>query len=127
MKQVFTIPGRLDGLNEYTASCRSHAQVGARVKRRNQEAVCWAIKAARLKPMETPVNVRITWFEKPKRKGAMMRDRDNIQFAVKFILDALVEMGIIPDDGFNDIGDVNHKCYRASDEARIVVELEEIC
>lgn len=125
MKQTFEIPGRLDGLNEYTAACRSHAQVGGRVKRRNQEAVCWAIKRALLKPMETPVNIKISWYEKPKRKGSRMRDRDNIQFAVKFILDALVEMGIIPDDGFDEIGKIEHKCYRASDEARIIVELEE--
>lgn len=126
MKQKFEISGRLDGCNEYTNACRSHAQLGARLKRQNQEKVCWAIKAAHLSPMEPPVNVRITWFEKPKRKGSRMRDRDNIQFAVKFVLDALVEMGVIKDDGFDDIGDVNHKCYRASGEARIIVELEEV-
>ncbi|MDU2821477.1 MAG: RusA family crossover junction endodeoxyribonuclease [Eggerthella lenta] len=125
MRQEFEVPGRLDGMNEYTAACRSHAQMGGRVKRRNQEAVCRAIKAAGLKPMRTPVNVRITWYEKPKRPGSRMRDRDNIQFAVKFVLDALVEMGVIPDDGFDDVGDVKHECYRASENPRIIIELEE--
>lgn len=125
MRQTFEVSGRLAGLNEYTRACRTHRQLGAKMKRENQDAVLLAIKEAHLKPMMTPVNVRIAWYEKPKRKGARMRDRDNIQFAVKFILDALVEMQIIPDDGFDEVGDVNHKCYRASGDARIVVELEE--
>ena len=48
--------------------------------------------------------VRFEYHEKSKR-----RDADNIASAKKFILDALVEMGVLPDDsrkyvkGFYDV------------------------
>jgi Holliday junction resolvase RusA-like endonuclease len=48
--------------------------------------------------------VRFEWHEKTKR-----RDADNIAFAKKFILDALVKMGVLPNDsrkyvkGFYDV------------------------
>ena len=48
--------------------------------------------------------VRFEWHERTKR-----RDADNIASAKKFILDALVEMGVLPDDsrkyvkGFYDV------------------------
>lgn len=60
MRQEFTIRGRLDGLNEYTSSNRSNQFNGARRKRANEEIVGWAIKAAGLKPMRTPVRIHVT-------------------------------------------------------------------
>lgn len=123
MRQQFEIPGRLAGLNEYTRACRANRQLGARMKRENQDAALRAIKAARLRPMRCPVDVHCTWYEKPGR--GRLRDKDNIQMGVKFVLDALVEAGIIPDDGWGQIGRISHDCFRASGEAHILIELEE--
>ena len=55
MRQTFTIPGRLYGFNEYTKANRANPYAGARMKRDNQDIVCWAIKKAKLKPCKTPV------------------------------------------------------------------------
>ena len=53
--QEFVIPGRLPGLNDYTAACRGRAIAGGKMKHRAQDAVREAIRAAGLEPIETPV------------------------------------------------------------------------
>ncbi len=120
MRQEFVIPGRLPGLNEYTGACRSGARAGGSFKRRHQDAVCWAIRAAGLRPVAGKVNVSITWVE-----PNMRRDKDNIRFGAKFILDALVEMGIVPNDSWTYIGELSDRYYVNKSDPKIIVELEE--
>lgn len=91
--QSFTIPGRLPGLNEYTRSCRGNKYGGNNVKQDAQTLVGIALRAARLRGVRAPVRMAFRWYEEDKR-----RDIDNIAFAKKFILDALVKTGILPDD-----------------------------
>ena len=92
---VYTIQGRLAGLNDYTESCRTNAYKGAKCKKDNQK-ICkdniplWLRKKA----LNFPVIMEITWTERNRR-----RDPDNIAFAKKFILDSLVEAGVFPGDG----------------------------
>ncbi len=106
MAIVLEISGRLDGLNEYTRACRSKSwQAGAEMKKRNEAKVIACI-LDQLKDVyiDYPVTVEFVWFEKDSR-----RDLDNIAFAKKFILDAMVKMGTLKDDsqkyiqGFTDI------------------------
>lgn len=96
-KNYFVIEYRLPGLNEYTNDNRSHAQEGARVKRETENIIMTFITIAKrrgtLKPTPAPVRVNIEWHEKTRK-----RDPDNIVFAKKFILDALVKCGIIQND-----------------------------
>ena len=53
--------------------------------------------------MERPVHVTFVWLEPNHR-----RDKDNVAFAKKFILDALQKKGVLPNDnnkwisGFTD-------------------------
>ena len=88
---------KLPGLNEYTNANREHTQAGAAFKRKTEKDIAIFIQMARLKrelvPIKTPVRLRIEWHEKTAR-----RDPDNIISAKKFILDALVKCGILPDD-----------------------------
>jgi hypothetical protein len=126
MRQQFVIDGRLDGLNEYTRACRSNPLAGARMKRGNQDIVCRFIKAAKLKPCKTPVYIHYAYYEAPKRKGARLRDRRNISsFASKVIEDALQEMGIIDDDGWDEVLGGEELFFRATGSPRIVVTIEE--
>ena len=127
MIQQFEIPGRLDGLNEYTAECRKLAKGGGACKRRNEAKVKRAIEAAHLKPMKTPVIVHITWVEGLKQGATRFvpRDKDNIRFAAKFVLDALVSEGVIEDDGWRHVADIADS-YRLNRNApRIIIRLEE--
>lgn len=95
--QTFEIPGRLMGLNEYTAMQRSHYYTGAKAKKAQTRIVEECIVAAGIKPHRGPVEVGITWIEGRQPNGAV-RDIDGVRFGAKFILDALVNKGIIPDD-----------------------------
>ena len=98
MNQRFRIKGRLMGRNEHDYMNRSHWSKGKRAKAAEQAKVEAAIKAAKLVPMEGPVEVGVTFVE-GRPKNGKLRDPDNIASGgIKVILDALRECGIIPDD-----------------------------
>lgn len=120
MRQAFAVPGRLPGLNEYTSACRTNAHAGAKMKRAAQDSVLWAIRAARIEPMAGKVDVHVTWVEKNMR-----RDKDNIRHGIKYILDGLVEAGIIKDDSWTYIGELSDSYLVNKREPRVIVELEE--
>lgn len=121
MKQRFEVEGKLPSLNDYVLKCRSNPYAGAKAKKGAQQAVEWAIKAARLKPMKPPVAVSFTWVEPDMR-----RDKDNISSAKKYILDALVSQGIIPDDNWKCIAGNLPDLYKVNRaNPRVIVELEE--
>lgn len=85
------------GLNEYVDAQRKFKLAGSQAKREETERVRMLIKAAKLKPYKCPVEIRIEWIEGKQKNGAL-RDVDNIRFGAKFILDALVAEGILPND-----------------------------
>lgn len=127
MRQIFTIQGRLDGMNEYTAANRANPYKGAEMKKRNQERVCSAIREAKLKPMQCPVHIHVMWIEgiAPGRKKFVPRDKDNIRSSIKYIQDALIAEGIIKNDSYHDV--TPSDSYMLNRESpRIVVELEEM-
>lgn len=101
---LFVVPGRLPGLNEYTTACRTNPHKGAKMKREAQERVEYAIIHAqhrgelprRFRP---PIWIEYTFYEPNKR-----RDKDNIaSFAHKVIQDALVNLGLLDNDGWGDV------------------------
>lgn len=118
MRQSFEIPGRLPGLNEYTEANRKGYRVGNAMKRDATDTAMWCIRAAGLSPMER-ADIRFTWVE-----PNMRRDKDNIRFAAKFILDALVRAGVLANDGWKQVGDMSDTYYVNKENPRIVVELE---
>lgn len=116
--QQFTIPGKLANLNDYQTACRSSKHVGAKMKKSQEEIVKYAILAAHLKPMIEPIDIRFHWIE-----PNMKRDKDNIRFAAKFILDALKEMRIIKNDGWKNICTLSDKFTVNPKNPRIIVTL----
>lgn len=79
------------------------------------------IRAARLKPAHTPVKLHYTFYE-PNRR----RDKDNIAAtAHKFIQDALVQCGVLHDDGWADIEDFDDSFFVNKDNPRIEVIISE--
>lgn len=113
----FTIPGELTDLNTYINTERSNKFAGAKLKKDETQQVAWW--AYDLKPMKN-INLVINWYCKNKKK-----DKDNISFGIKFILDGLVKAGVIKNDGWNDIEGFQHKFYIDKDNPRIEVELVE--
>jgi Holliday junction resolvase RusA-like endonuclease len=116
---TFTIPGRLPGLNEYTAANRTHPKAGARAKKEAEWQVAWGVKIARLEPIEGPVYLTFAWHEPDRR-----RDVDNVAFAKKFILDALVRLGILAGDGRKHVVGFTDEFHLDRIRPRVVVTIE---
>lgn len=85
------IPLKLPSLNEYINVCRTNKYAAASFKKQQEESLMWFLK--KLPVFEKPVSIHFHWIEKNQK-----RDIDNIAFAKKFILDALVKLGKLKDD-----------------------------
>lgn len=121
MKYSFEIDKRLMGLNEYTSCNRTNKYVGAKAKKKEQAYIIWCIKEqlGNIK-INKPVIGKFTWIEENKR-----RDLDNICFAKKFILDALVQAGVLADDNRKIVTNFTDS-FEYADKSKVIVELEEI-
>lgn len=121
MKYSFEIDKRLMGLNEYTKYNRANKYMGASAKKNEQAYIIWCIREqlGNIK-IDKPVMGRFTWIEENKR-----RDLDNICFAKKFILDALVQAGVLADDNRKIVTNFTDS-FEYADKSRVIVELEEI-
>lgn len=86
------IPLKYPSLNEYINACRNNRFTGANMKKACEQQT--AIFLKKVPAITNPVDISFCWVEKDKR-----RDLDNVAFAKKFILDALVKTGVLPDDG----------------------------
>lgn len=121
MKYTLTIKGKLSGLNDYIDACRNNRYIGAELKKREQERCIWQIKTQLPKTIKTPLKLSILWLE-----PNMKRDLDNICFAKKFILDALVQSGRIPNDGWKDVKGFEDHFGVDAENPRIEVVIEEL-
>lgn len=98
----YHISGKLPGANDYINACRRNRYAGAKLKEDTERLICMQI--CDRKPVDRAVRLRFTWHE-----GNRRRDKDNVAFAKKFILDALQKCGVLPNDnnlyieGFEDV------------------------
>lgn len=88
----FFINGRFPGLNEYSDAERTHRMVAASMKKEYTDLVASGLKLLKA-PKFKKVAISFEWYE-PNAK----RDPDNIVFAKKFILDGMVQYGMIKND-----------------------------
>lgn len=123
MVRRFEYAGRLPSLNETIDKNRANKYAGAGQKKGVQNALFYSIKQAvgkgTISPITKPCVVLITFIE-PNKK----RDVDNVQSSTKFIMDALQQAEIIPNDNYRWVKDIKHE-IKYSDTARVVVELFE--
>lgn len=126
MRQQFTIPGRLAGLNEYVDAAHTPWK-RTKLKADMEALVTEAAKEARIRPAKAPVEIHVTYYEGKTTPRSRVRDLDNVAGGGnKFILDALVSMGVIPDDSPANLPRLYVRGFKATGEPRIVVEIEEI-
>lgn len=114
---------QLPSLNEYTYACRSHWSVGRKFKAETEGAVCLYVKRAiaqgKCRKTENPCEIYIEWHEQTRK-----RDADNIQSAQKFILDALKDCGVIPDDSRKYVRQIYHRIVDDKED-RVIVTIKE--
>lgn len=116
---IVEIPLKLPSLNEYIKASkviRGKWNKGNQMKQDIQDQI---IPYFAELPKLNQVAIAFTWVEENKR-----RDLDNIAFAKKFILDALVKAGKLKDD--------NRKCVTAftdnfeyGEKAKVIMEIRD--
>lgn len=118
MKTIITIDMKLPSLNEYINVCRTNKYKAAKFKADLEADI--ALFLMPLRKYNNPIKIHFHWIEGSKR-----RDLDNICFAKKFILDAMVKAGKLKDD--------NRKCVTAftdtfsyGKETKVILEIEEV-
>lgn len=113
-----TIPMRLPSLNEYIGECRRNKFAGSKMKKEVQEDISWYLN--KFPVFKNPIRIHFTWVEENKK-----RDLDNICFAKKFVLDALQQLGKIPNDNAGHvIGFLDD--FRYSEKSSVIVDIEEV-
>lgn len=93
----FIVQSKLPSLNQYINACRLNKFAGAKFKKDTEKIIEDAIdiylKHNSLQSVDEPVKIRFDWHEK-----TMRRDADNIASAKKYILDAMQNKNILPND-----------------------------
>lgn len=100
MRYMFTIPGKLPGLNEYIDAERRHRLKAAQMKARYEKLIQLCIRNdLGLLLITKPVFIDYHFYE-PNRR----RDKSNISgYARKMIEDALVKCRVLENDGWRNI------------------------
>jgi hypothetical protein len=97
------IPGKLPTLNEIIAESKRHYGQYSSMKARHTEMVALLAKEQNIKPI-SQADFIITWYCWNKRKN-----KDNIMAGQKFIFDGLQYAGIITNDGWQQLRNVEHR------------------
>lgn len=118
-KSKIIIEGEFPALNEIIALSKSHFGAYSKAKKQHTEDVisnCWGEPS-----FEKVDALYFTWFCKNKRK-----DPDNIAAGIKFVLDGLVEAGVLPGDGWRYLGDcqIIHDWAVDKDRPRVEVTIK---
>lgn len=95
------IKGKLPSYNEYQDQNRRNPHAGGQMKKSIEQLIGYQL--VKMDKITEPVVIHFLWHEKTRR-----RDKDNVAFAKKFILDAMQKTGKLPNDnnkyiaGFTD-------------------------
>lgn len=120
MTGYLDIKGTMPGLNDYSDAERRHRQIAAKMKDAETNRVAWVAKT-QLPVFTKPIHLTITYREKNRK-----RDKDNIAFAKKFILDGLVTAGRIANDGWKQIDGWSEGFVVDAKDPGITVVIKEI-
>ena len=115
--QTYTIPGNLPTMNEIIAAAKKHYAVYAKMKKINTQK-CGTVFLQIPDTLQGKHDYTIDWY-RPNRRT----DKDNIMAGTKFILDGLVNAGKIPNDGWGEIGKIQHTFHIDKDNPRVEVTI----
>lgn len=120
MEITFEIPGEMTDLNTHLKKTNTHWAGGQSIKNHETQKVKLIASQYRseAEDLELPVDVHFHWVCSSRRK-----DKDNIRFAAKYILDGLEAAGIIPNDGWKEIGKLSDTFERDKDDPRVEVTI----
>lgn len=110
----FTIQGTLPNLNDIIQLSKTHWSKYRATKESIEQYICLSIieQNGRALPKFEKIDLACTWFEANKK-----RDPDNIVAAKKFILDALVSLKVIQNDGWANVNSFHDDWFVAKKPA----------
>jgi len=115
---IVEIPEKLPSCNDYIRACRANKEYAAKMKRQIEQLIGYYI--IELPRFNKPIKIHFNWIE-----GTQKRDLDNICFAKKFILDALVKYGKISDDNRKNVYSFTDTFEYRKGTTKVVLEIEE--
>jgi len=116
--KAIEIPMKLPSLNEYINVCRFNKFKASKFKKNLENDIAYYLQGV---PRYTkPIKIHFHWVE-----GNKKRDLDNVAYAKKHILDAMVKAGILKDD--------NRRCvvafsdtFEYGKETKVIIDIEEV-
>ena len=109
---------RFTSHNDYIAAERTNKYICAEIKKRETEVARISALNQDGSKLVYPVEISCTWFRTDART-----DPDNIEFAIKFILDGLVKARFLMNDNWNCIKKISHE-FELSDRDYVIVNVE---
>jgi Holliday junction resolvase RusA-like endonuclease len=116
----FTIPGRLESMNQYINKCRTNHFLANSFKIAEQSIVFLAVKNMEPIPEDSyPLILEYKFYEASKK-----RDLDNVEsWAKKCVQDCLVKNGYLRNDGWGEIAGSKSEFYIDKLNPRIEVSI----
>lgn len=111
------IPIKLPSLNQYISACRANRFEAAVMKKDIETKMFPYIY--KIERIEKPVIIEFEWVEENRR-----RDLDNVAFGKKFVLDALVRFGKLPNDNQQYVKGFSDR-FSYGDTAGVIVTIKE--
>lgn len=120
LAETVIIDGELPDLNTYIDLERANRHAATSLKADWTRGLAWQFRAMALTPREEPVRVRCVWYTPNRRK-----DPDNVAWAKKLILDALVVAGVLLNDGRRNVAGFQDDFGVDAEHPRVEVTLAE--
>lgn len=121
MKASVIIRGELTDLNSYISAMNRNRFLGNDVKKKQTFLCEMSARESKLKQFIKPVKIQFHWYNKNSRK-----DIDNIAFSKKFILDGLVNAGVLKNDSRKYVTAFSDFFYIDKENPRTEIVIEEI-
>ena len=114
----FVINMKLPSLNDYIRVCRCNKYQAAKFKADIECLI--GLHLMKMPKMTNPIKIHFHWIE-----GNKKRDLDNIAFAKKFILDAMVKYKKLEDDN-RKVVTAFTDTFEYGKETKVILEIEEV-
>ena len=120
MNEKLIIHGELPGLNEIIEMSKIHWGEYAKEKRILTYEIALLAKT-QIKRKYQKIDLAFYWYCKNRR-----RDKDNIIAGQRFVIDGLVQAGVIENDGWEQIGNIFHFFEVDAKNPRVEVIIKEV-
>lgn len=111
---------KLPSFNEYINVERTNRFKAAKMKKDLEEQISWFL--TKLPHFEKRIRIDFYWIEENYK-----RDADNLAFNKKFILDAMVKMGILTNDNRKYVGAFADYFPKPNGEnAKVILKIQEM-